>query len=424
MDLLFSPERQVRACLSEAPSLRFLLERGLEDLQCGSYTEGIALLALARDQLATDQSDLATALDGFLQRYAGYQGVLQALLEASTRFADAYAEQQALVTAFVEVLSTLIPGINAYNHLAGQQATTNNPQLPAFASHSSRTSLHASSNLSAQGTLFSHSSLAEDNALLPSLSITCFGRFEVRRLGRSVALCASRSGQAILRYLVAKPGHSASSDTLQALCWSEDEPEVAQRKLHIAISALRRSLHDGSPPQPRDSYIVCKNGIYSLTTMVVIHTDVDEFLHLYQTGQQESGEQEKQIACYEQACLLYAGPFLSEDIYADWSFQQRERLAKIYLRMCSILTVHYLKVKHYEDAARTAQAVLAENRCDEAAHQQLIRIYAAQGRRSEALQQYHRCVRLLRDELNVQPLHETVLLFKELLKNESPESQK
>jgi len=358
-----------------------------------------------------NQNDLATALDTFLQRYAGYQLVQQTLLEACIHFAKADVEQKACVNDMLGMLPTLIRGSASFDYPPNLQPDTNNTpkQFSSFLSIQSPREV-----------FFSYASPAEDDAPLPPLSVTCFGRFEVKCQSRSVTLCSNRSGRAILRYLVAKPGHCASSDTLQTLCWPEDEPEVAQRKLYIAISALRRSLHDGSPPDPRNSYILCKNGTYSLNAAVAVHTDVEEFLCHYQAGKQMSEDQEKQVACYEQACALYTGSFLPEDIYADWSSQQREQLAQTYLTMCGILTDHYLKVKRYEDAAQTAQAILKENRYDEAAHRQLIRTYAAQDRRSEAIQQYHRCVRLLREELNVRPLHETELLFQQLLTNESP----
>jgi DNA-binding SARP family transcriptional activator len=87
--------------------------------------------------------------------------------------------------------------------------------------------------------------------------------------------------------------------------------------------------------------------------------------------------------------------------------------------MCKALTDHYFQIKHFEDAARWATVILTENRYDEDAHRQLIRIYAAQGRRHEALQQYQRCERLLGDELGVQPLPETLLVLQHLLTSEA-----
>jgi len=85
---------------------------------------------------------------------------------------------------------------------------------------------------------------------------------------------------------------------------------------------------------------MCKNRIYSLNPAVAIHTDLDEFLHHYQTGQQTNKER---IAFYERACHFYTGPFLSEEIYADWSSLQREELSRIYLTMCKVLAEHYLQ---------------------------------------------------------------------------------
>jgi DNA-binding SARP family transcriptional activator len=148
----------------------------------------------------------------------------------------------------------------------------------------------------------------------------------------------------------------------------------------------------------------------------VIQTDVDEFLRCYRAGIQASQEQ---AALYERACRLYTGPFLPEDIYADWSFLQRERLNQIYLTMCRTLTDYSLKTKHYEDAAHWATAILKVNRSDEAAHLQLIRVYAAQGLRSEAFQQYRRCECILREELGVTPLPETTREFQKVLTSES-----
>jgi DNA-binding SARP family transcriptional activator len=241
----------------------------------------------------------------------------------------------------------------------------------------------------------------------------------VKRLGRPVVLCSNRTGQTILRYLAAQTEHCATSVTLMTLLWPEDEPEVVQPRLHTAICALRRSLNHGYTCEPGYGYIVCKNRTYSLNTAILIQTDVDQFLHFYQAGRQTN---EERVAHYEKACHLYTGPFIPEDKYADWSFLQREHLSRIYIDMCRTLTDHYLKVKSYEDAEKWATAVLKENQCDELAHRQLIQVYAAQGRRSEALQQYQRCERILREELAVQPLPETVLVVQMMLKSDSSSS--
>jgi DNA-binding SARP family transcriptional activator len=72
---------------------------------------------------------------------------------------------------------------------------------------------------------------------------------------------------------------------------------------------------------------------------------------------------------------------------------------------------HHLAFGHNETAIKWATRALQESRCDEKAHHQLMRAYALEGRRNEALLQYQICVRTLAEELGVPPGPEMVKLF-------------
>lgn len=405
--------------VTETLSAVSLLKQGLHAIQRGCEAEGVALFVLARTKLSPDQEQLASALDSFIEGFAEYLQVQQGLHEASTRFARAYAFLQTEVTALTTVLPALIQDIEFASHepssVSASVSASAESDSPARVLPVGSQTMQRTEPLALEETSPGAGESAE-RAVLPGFSINCLGRFEVRRLDNRLVLCSNRNGQAILRYFVAQPSRGATVDMLQALFWPDDEPEAAQRKLHIAISSLRRTLNDGKVTAPDASYIICKSRVYSLNPAVPVRTDVDEFLRCYQAGRQSDS---RRIAFYEQACRLYAGPFLPEDMYADWSFLQREHLCQVYLTMCRVLAEHYLHNACYEDAAYWTMAILRENRCDELAHRFLIQIYAAQGRRSEALQQYQRCQRILHEELNVQPLPETTRLYQALLIGES-----
>ncbi len=400
MDSAHSLEQPQLTSICEPPYLLFLLKRGLNYIQQGCYVEGMAILALVREQLPSSQVYFANVLDAFLQGYSSYQRTQQALQEVSTQFAEACVELQARATLFRKTLLTIIQDLET-SHLAA---------VPLPDGDKLETAPLAFQDV--QGPSFTPDLPVNGNVLLPELFFICFNRFEVRLHGKPIALCPSRAGQSILRYLVTKSGHSATSDILQALFWSEDESHVAQRKLHHAISSLRASLKSSFSAGPVSLSIVCKNGTYSLQATVKMRTDVDEFLDCYHAGQQRT---EERVALYEKACHFYTGPFLTEDIYDDWSVLQREQLSKTYFAMSRVLMKHYLTVERYEDAAKWAMAILKENPCDETAHQQLIQIYAAQGCRSEAIQQYHQCERILREELGMQPMLETTAILQKIL---------
>lgn len=394
MDILHSSDERLLTSRSEADFVLSLLERALEYIQQECLSEGVACLTLVREQLPSSQAQLISLVDGFIAGYADYQHAQYLLQQVSRQFAAAHTEQQGRVARFAALLT---------EHL--HELDISDSSSPMVAELRDQPALKSDSSAAPQ----SH---PEHGVLPPTLEITCFGRFEVRRQGEPIDLCSSRNGQAILRYLVVQPNHSARGDTLQNLFWPDDEPEVAQNKLHIAISALRRSLNHGYTRSLADSYIVYHKGIYRLNPTISLCTDIDAFLRYYQSGRQRN---EGRVQIYEKACNLYTGPFLVEDLYADWSFLQREQLSQIYLTMCRILAEHCFQNQNYEDATKWATTILKENRCDEAAHRQLIQIYLTQGRRNEALQQYQRCERLLREELGVALLPETTALLKLLL---------
>jgi DNA-binding SARP family transcriptional activator len=384
-----------------------LLEFGIDCSRNGHHVQGIAYLVCARERLRSDQMHLATALDAIIQTCSRYMQAQEALHAASKRFVDADMERQAQILALEDLTQASREGIDRAPRSDSKSRPTTTS--PTFCFHQPPQLPIAGFNVDQPPT-----SPPQNRDILPPLYFNCFGQFEVRRCSQPVSLCSSRSGQSILRYLAVQPGHSASCDALMALLWPEDDPEAAQPKLHSAISALRRSLNQGCTCNPGSGYIVCKNRIYCLNPAVVIQTDVEEFLQCYEMDPQAS---ENRIDLYEKACSLYTGPFLSEDLYADWSFLQREYLSRVYLTMCRALSDHYLKTKRYDDAAKWATAILKVNRCDEEAHRQLIEVHAARGHRIQALQQYQRCESILREELGVAPLPETTQVLQKLLTN-------
>jgi DNA-binding SARP family transcriptional activator len=391
--------------LSADTSLKLLLERGLAWIEEGGYSEGIALLTLARELISPARRDLIDLLDTFLRHYATYGRAQAELQEAGRRFAGADEELHAQAAFLKTELPPLIAALDG--------SLLSSPITARIAAHLAPVAdipsyMPVLSVAPALQPLNSNHAAAA----VTTLAVTCFGRFSIRHNGQALTLCPNRSGQTILRYLAVQPEHRASADTLMEILWPDDEPEVARHKLQVAVSALRRSLINSSGAE-LNGYIQCKDRVYQLNSDVSLSSDVDEFLRLYHTGRQAGGAE--MAAQYEQACQLYSGPFLVEDIYADWSSRQRDYLCRVYLAMCGALAEHFLGSSQFEEAVKWVGAILQENRTDEEAHRQLMRAYAAEGRRSEAVRQYQRCERILREELSVAPALETAALLQSIL---------
>jgi DNA-binding SARP family transcriptional activator len=420
MESSLSSNQGIPAVASEASSPAALLERGIQCIREGCFIEGVTYLALAREKLSADQMYFAAALDAFIQSHTSYRQAQQTLFMASKRFVETETEQQTQLLSLEKLMLTLKEDTNTASQpqaVAQPFIITHNDQAHQLHRSPFTCSDKEQSQLPPQ-------SFSKDSKALPALYATCFGHFEIRRFDQVIAMCRNRSGQAILRYLIAQPDNSASADSLMGVFWAEDSPEVARRKLQIAVSAARQSLNSGYPCDPGGGYILCKNQFYQINSTVTIHTDVDEFLSLWKAGQQASASASQAITLYESACQLYTGPFFVEDMYADWSFTRREQLHQIYLAMCHALANYYIETSCYEVARKWTNTILKEDHCDEEAHRQLIRIYSAEGRRSEAMRQFQRCERVLVEELGVSPMPETIQLFQTLLTGKPPSNEK
>src|SRR5437764_11461620 len=107
MELSRSDEQVALISGAEASSLIFILERGLNYIRQDRFVEGIALLALAREQLSAEQVCLTAALDGFIQGHTLYWQAQQALHQASQRFAEAVTGQQIRLTVLHNLLAEL-----------------------------------------------------------------------------------------------------------------------------------------------------------------------------------------------------------------------------------------------------------------------------------------------------------------------------
>jgi DNA-binding SARP family transcriptional activator len=259
--------------------------------------------------------------------------------------------------------------------------------------------------------------LEEREATLPSLYVTCFGQFSVRRFRRDgppVVLCRSGRGQAVLRYLLTRANHQASIDALLADLWPDEEAETARHKLQIAVSALRCSLNEHYSRAPGAGYVLCKERTYLLNPAAGVHTDLAEFHELFQAGRR-ADQTGTTAEYYRRACQLYTGPLLSEDLYAEWAQLAREEALRIYRTMCGWLAEYALEVGEPQEALERVQVLLRLDRYDEEAYRQGMRAAAALGRRGEVLRCYQQCRQVLLDELGIEPLPETRALLQRLL---------
>lgn len=97
--------------------------------------------------------------------------------------------------------------------------------------------------------------------------------------------------------------------------------------------------------------------------------------------------------------------------FEEWLLSRRERFRRKTLDGLERLARHYEGCADFERAIHYARRQLELEAWDEAAHRQIMRLLALSDRRGQALAQYEVCRRILRQELGVEPAHETTALY-------------
>ena len=117
-----------------------------------------------------------------------------------------------------------------------------------------------------------------------------------------------------------------------------------------------------------------------------------------------------------QAEALYRDGFLAGfalpncDAFTAWQTAHQDRLRGQLLALLSHLAAYRLRHQEYDRAISHLQRGLAVAPWQEESHRQLTRALALAGRRSEALNQYEICGRILGEESAVPPAAETTAL--------------
>ncbi len=253
------------------------------------------------------------------------------------------------------------------------------------------------------------------------LMIRCFGRFQVTCSGTLIAEgdWKTRKVRSIFAYLLTHPEEPISEETLLELFWPTNGLEKGRHALHTTIYRLRRALEPSLGKGGQSRYVLHKGNAYYFNRHIPYWIDLEEFEKQIKRGQifENQGETEQAQLEYEKAHALYTGAFIPEHSDEPWCTPFREKYQRLFIRSLLSL-IQFAATRHaWKDVIQLAGRVLKEEPSNEQAHQMLMQAYFSTGKRDEAMQQYHVCLDLLKNNLHISPSEETVSLYQQMQKS-------
>ncbi len=228
-----------------------------------------------------------------------------------------------------------------------------------------------------------------------------------------------RKSIALLAY-VAVIGQPQARDMIATLLWPEFDQSAARTNLRRDLSWLRRMLPD--------NVLAIDRLQVELNPAPDVWLDVREFeaaitavsQHVHQSDEL-CDECAQRLA---EAVDLYEGDFMAGFSLADsaefeeWHFFQREEYRAKMVESLQQLISWCRGQQQYEQGIAYGRRWLALDPWHEQAHRALMTLYALTDQQAAALRQYDECVRLLEEELGIEPESETQVLFEAIRNRE------
>ena len=249
------------------------------------------------------------------------------------------------------------------------------------------------------------------------IAVQLLGALTIAQDGRLVTKELGPSGRALSGFLFEFTGRVHRRERLADLFWAHLDTDRARTALNTAVWRIRKML--ANEEQGAGEKLLVTSG--PLLTLERAHwLEIDTMLFeerakrlLDQTEDLRECRSSEIIKELSTTVESYTGPFMDgED--SDWVLEERERLLSLYFRLSTRLT-HCLGYHgRYEEGVAVARRLFNVDPYREAIYRDLLLLLVLNGQRAEALRQHRRWSDFIKDELDVDPMPETVRLVGEI----------
>ncbi len=223
----------------------------------------------------------------------------------------------------------------------------------------------------------------------------------------------------LLKVMLSRRGRPIHRDALMEALWPGIPPQEGFKRLKVVVHALRRGLGPHIQGSGTDNFVLTEGECYCLPSGPHLWVDADELQRLVIAGKEEmrKGAAHKALDCYRQARDLYQGDYLESDPYSDWVAPERERLREMHLSTLENMASLLKRKGHWDEAVEACQAAVIIDPCRESVQRLLMQCLWGGGQRSGALRQFGQYRQVLYKEVGVEPMEETMALYRQLMNN-------
>lgn len=221
--------------------------------------------------------------------------------------------------------------------------------------------------------------------------VRSLGCFQVSVKGRSLSRPGGRAAR-LFKYLLCARDHRAQKDEIAETLWPDDSNGL--KNLHAAAHDVRAWLGDGA-------LLSFSYSEYGLNSCGIDADEFDELIgraRAFWSTDPVSGRD-----YYQAALVIYRGPLLPDELYAEWITTRRQRLQERFIEAALKVGNCLLNENDLEGALAVTAEISEIDEAIEDAVRLEMEALARLGRRGQALRRFERLRSFLDRELHCRP---------------------
>ncbi len=245
------------------------------------------------------------------------------------------------------------------------------------------------------------------------MRISLFGNLRISVAGCPVTAVNTNRLHSLIAYLILHGDTPQPRERLAFVLWPTSRESQARTNLRQLLHHLKRALPAECNSLVTDQFAVQWRQDASC---VIDAIDFQAAIAAAAAAQTEQ-DRAREIQSLTIAAQLYEDDLLP-GLYDEWLTPVREGYRRQLSNALHRLATLFEEQQEYAAAIPFADRLVALDPLSESHYQLLIRLHAANHDRASALRAYHRCMRVLRREMGVEPGRATQQLFERILKSD------
>lgn len=248
------------------------------------------------------------------------------------------------------------------------------------------------------------------------LEVSFFGSFSALFNGRRIDF--TNQAKHLFAYLAYNHPRALSRDHLARIFWPdkyENMPEFARKSLNVELCHVRHTLRDQAGLE--QGILIFEKNAYRLKLDRPLASDVLSFKAAHQKIQEylRQGEEAPDVLLQD-AIKTYTGNFLDDfptDTYG-WVEIERQHLSAVFEQIADLYSAQLCAKKDYWKAIAVCNEILSRDSRMEIIHRRAMQCYANLGMAHKVEAQYNLCCKMMEQEFQSKPSHETTRLYEEI----------